>query len=139
MFARTRLQASGQGIADHFAFAISRSYTTGTYHTLVFDLSTGFYWIQEGREDEEEATKLLKRRLIKGVKFSEIHVGYDTYTAPGTLSVEVSPLGVTNDVIVNLEDEQETAYAVSLNALVQRVESYDEHKTYEDLQDVPAF
>ena len=138
MFTKTRLQASGQGVADHFAYAISRSYTAGKYHTLVFDLDAGRYWIQVGREDEE-GTQLLKRRLATGVAFAEMHVGYNTYTAPGTLLVEVSPLGMTSDVIVNLTDEDETAYAVSLNAMVQRIERFDEHKTYEDLQDVPTF
>ncbi len=137
LFAMSRLAASGQGIGDHFTYAVSRAYTTGTYHTLTFDLTGGRYWIELGREDTE-ATKILKRRLAGGVTITDIQIGYDRYTPPGSLSIEISPLGVTNDVIVNLQDENERAFAVSLNALIQRIEYFEERKEYEDLQDVPA-
>ncbi len=136
LFSRSRLQASGQGLADHFAYAISRAYTTGRYHTVVFDLEHRRYWIKFGREDEE-STEILKRNLAQGVAFRDVQVGYDTYVPPGTLSVEISPLGVTNDVLINLEDEKEAALAVSLNALVQGVEYFETYTTYEELQDVP--
>ena len=58
---------------------------------------------------------------------------------PGVLQIEISPLGVTNDVVINLQDAREMELAVALNALVQSVEYFDEHKDYEELQDVPAF
>lgn len=135
LFARSRLEASGQGLGDHFAVAISRSYTTGRYHTLVFDLTSGAYWIQPGRQDDESATPLLERRLSRGVRFTDIQLGSAEYRAPGVLSVEVSPLGVTNDILVNLEDEEERTMAVFLNALVQGIEFHDAYTTYAELQD----
>ncbi len=138
LFASSRLEAAGRGLGDHFACAVSRAYTTGRYHTLVFDLTGGTYAIREGRE-EDASPEILKSRLGKGIKFTDIQVGYDTYAPPGTLSVEISPLGVTNDVLVNLEDEKGRAVAVSLNALVQSVRFFEEHKTYEELQDDPSF
>jgi prepilin-type N-terminal cleavage/methylation domain-containing protein len=138
LFARTRLQASGQGIADHFAYAVNRAYTTGKYHTIVFDLEAGSYWIKLGREDEE-AAEILRRKLARGVQFTDIQVGHDTYESPGSLSVEISSLGVTNDVVINLEDEKEASFSLWLNALVQGVDYFDEHKTYEELQEAPAF
>ena len=137
MFRTSRLEAGGRGLGDHFAFAVSRAYTTGAYHTLVFDLAAGRYGILPGREDQQ-AGQLLKRRLPKGVAITDIQVGYDLYAAPGTLAIEISPLGVTNDVLINLEDERGAALAVSLNALVQRVEYFDAYTTYEELNDVPA-
>ena len=137
MFATTRLQASARGIGDHFAFAISRAYTSGKYHTMVIDLAAGRYWIKIGRQDEEEATELLKRSLDRGVVFTDAQVGYDLYTAPGVLSVEISPLGVTSDIIINLEDENKAECAISLNALVQSVEYLDRYTKYEELQDAP--
>ncbi|MBN1421391.1 MAG: prepilin-type N-terminal cleavage/methylation domain-containing protein [Planctomycetes bacterium] len=138
LFVATRLRATAQGIGDHFAYAISRAYTSGSYHTLVFDLSEGRYWIEIGRQDEE-GQRILKRRLGAGVSFTDIHVGYETYIPPGTLSIEVSPLGVTNDVLINLEDKDGEACAVALDAMVQGIEFHDGYKTYEELQDEPEF
>ncbi len=137
IFVRTRLQASGHGLADHFAYAIQRAYTTGAYHTFVLDLTAGRYWIKLGRENEDAQT-LLRRSLGTGVRFVDVQVAYETYTPPGVLQIEISPLGVTNDVVINLQDAQGMELAVSLNALVQGVEFYDEHKEYGELQDVPA-
>jgi prepilin-type N-terminal cleavage/methylation domain-containing protein len=138
IFVRTRLQASGHGLADHFAYAIQRAYTTGTYHTFVLDLAAGRYWIKLGRENDAEARELLKRSLGSGVKFVDVQVAYNEYTPPGVLQVEISPLGVTNDVVVNLEDGQHLELAVALNALVQSVEFHDRHVSYEELQDAPT-
>lgn len=137
IFVRTHLQASGHGLADHFAYAIQRAYTTGTYHSFVLDLAAGRYWIKLGRESAD-AQALLKRSLGTGVRFVDVQVGYNVYTPPGLLQIEISPLGVTNDVVINLEDAQRMELAVALNALVQGVEFYDERKDYEELQDVPA-
>ena len=138
MFASTRMEAGGDGIADHFTYAVSRAYTTGRYHTFVFDLTAGRYWIALGREDEDGEV-LLPRRLATGVSFTEVYVGPTLYQPPGTLSIEISPLGVTNDIVVNLEDNEGGQFAVALDALVQSIDTFPEHKTYEDLQDVPAF
>lgn len=138
MFRAGRLQAGARGLGDHFAYVISRSYTAGKYHTMTFDLTAGGYWFTEGRQDEESPA-ILKRGLAKGVAFADIQLGYDTYTPPGTLSIEVSPIGVTNDVLINLEDDEGGAGAVWLNAFVQSVTYFDEHKEYEELQDVPTF
>ncbi len=139
LFARSRIEASARGVGDHFSYAVNRACTTGSYHTLVFDLENCSYWIQPGREDDSSGTVLLKRRLEKGIAFEDIQVGYDRYEAPGTLAIEVSPLGVTNDVIVNLTDEESQAYAVSLDALTQRVTCEDGHRDYEEAQDAPMF
>ncbi len=137
IFVRTHLQASGHGLADHFAYAIQRAYTTGSYHTFVLDTAAGRYWIKLGRESED-AQSLLRRSLGTGVRFVDVQVGYETYTPPGVLQIEISPLGVTNDLVINLEDAQHMELAVALNALVQSVEFYEERKDYEELQDVPA-
>jgi prepilin-type N-terminal cleavage/methylation domain-containing protein len=134
MFAATRLQASAQGLGDHFAYAISRAYTSGAYHTLVIDLAAGRYWIKIGRESET-GQEILKRSLARGVKVTDVQVGYDLYTPPGVLSVEISPLGVTNDAIINLEDDTEGACAVSINALIQSIEYLGAYTKYEELQD----
>lgn len=137
IFVRTHLEASARGLGDHFAYAIQRAYTTGSYHTFVLDLEAGRYWIKLGRESED-AQELLERSLGRGVRFTDVQVAYQTYLPPGVLQIEISPLGVTNDVVINLQDAREMELAVALNALVQSVEYFDEHKDYEELQDVPA-
>jgi len=136
LFARTRLQASGQGLADHFAYAVSRAYTTGSYQTFVFDLENRRYWIKLGRE-AEETTEILRRSLADGVEFTDVQIGHEQYEPPGTLSVEISPLGVTNDVVINLRDEKEKELALFLDSIVQGVEYFDTYTRYEELQDVP--
>jgi len=136
IFARTRLEAGARGIADHFAYAIRSAYTSGSYRTLVLDLGANRYSIKPGREAEESAP-LLRRRLPTGVKFTDVQVGHDAYVAPGVLSIEVSPLGITNDVLVNLEDERRQARAVWLQSLVQGVRYFDEYTSYEELQEAP--
>ncbi len=138
IFVRTHLEASAHGLGDHFAYAIQRAYTTGSYHTFVLDLDAGRYRIKLGRESDEEARELLERSLGRGVRFVDVQVAYQTYLPPGVLQIEISPLGVTNDVVINLQDAEEMELAVALNALVQGVEYFDEHKDYEELQDVPA-
>jgi len=89
IFVRTHLEASAHGLGDHFAYAVQRAYTTGSYHTFV--------------------------------------------------QIEISPLGVTNDIVINLRDAREKELAVALNALVQSIEYFDERKDYEELQDDPAW
>ncbi len=138
LFGRTRLQAAARGLGDHFALAVRRAYVTGGYHTLVFDLETGRYWIKEGRRDEE-GRSFLMRRLVRGVSFADIQVGGNLYVPPGTLSVEISPLGVTNDLLVNLQDSEGGEAAVWLNALVQSVEYFSERKNFEDFKAPSAF
>lgn len=134
LFATTRLSASARGIGDHVAYAIGRSYTAGSYHTLQFDLETGSYWIEVGRA-EEAGEPILKRRLGKGVTFTDIEAAGETYLPPGTLSIEVSPLGITNDIIVNLEDERGAAAGLHVNALVQGITYFEEHATLEEYED----
>ena len=84
-----------------------------------------------------DAAEILKRSLADGVEFSDVQIGYEQYEPPGTLSVEISPLGITNDVVVNLKDEKENELALSLDSIVQGVEYYDTYTHYEELQDVP--
>jgi prepilin-type N-terminal cleavage/methylation domain-containing protein len=136
IFTRTRLEAGARGVADHFAYAIRSAYTAGSYKTLVLDLRGNGYSIKTGRESGESAP-ILRRRLPAGVKFTDVQVGHDTYTPPGILSIEVSPLGITNDVLVNLEDESKGARAVWMQSLVQGVRYFDEYTSYEDLQESP--
>jgi len=66
-------------------------------------------------------------------------VAFQTYLPPGVLQIEISPLGVTNDIVINLRDAREKELAVALNALVQSIEYFDERKDYEELQDDPAW
>jgi prepilin-type N-terminal cleavage/methylation domain-containing protein len=138
LFLSSKLSAAAQGLGDHFALAVSKSYTTGKANTLMFDLTAGRYWIHEGSGEDTEGKDLLERSLGKGVKFADVQVGYEMYQPPGTLSIEVSPLGVTSDFVVNLEDESGRAYAVSMNALTQSVKYYDGYAEYAETQDAPA-
>lgn len=137
MFSGTRVSAAARALGDHFALAVSRSYTTASFHTLMFDLEIGEYWIRTGTEGDEDAREVMRRSLGKGVRFANVHVGYELYEPPGTLAIEVSPLGVTSDFIINLEDSSGEEYAVSMNALVQSVTYYNEHVDYEALQEIP--
>lgn len=139
LFSRSRLQAGAHGVGDHFAYAINRAYTTGRHQTLVFDLGHQAYWVRPGREDEAGGAVLLKRRLARGTSFADIQVGYDRYQPPGLLSIEVSPLGITNDIIVNLTDEKQNVQAVCLYALAQRVAYRDGHCDYGEVQDAPGY
>ncbi|HNR98918.1 MAG TPA: prepilin-type N-terminal cleavage/methylation domain-containing protein [Planctomycetota bacterium] len=138
IFVRTHLEASAHGLGDHFAYAVQRAYTTGSYHTFVLDLEAGRYRIKLGRESEE-ARELLERSLGRGVRFTDVQVAFQTYLPPGVLQIEISPLGVTNDIVINLRDAREKELAVALNALVQSIEYFDERKDYEELQDDPAW
>jgi prepilin-type N-terminal cleavage/methylation domain-containing protein len=139
MFETSRLKASARALGDNFAVAVSRAYTTGTFHTLVFDLDAGCCRVRQGREGDEDAEDVIDYRLAGGVSFKDIQVGYEKYEPPGTLSIEVSPLGVTSDFIVNLEDASGLGFAVSMNALVQSVKYHERNTDYEDLQDVSPF
>ena len=134
LFSRTRLEAAGRRLGDHFAFAVSRAYTTGEYHTLLFDLEAGSCGLKPGRQDGEEPP-LQEEVLGEGVLFTDIQVEEQTFTPPGILTVEISPLGVTNDLVINLHDEKERTLCLYLDALVQRVEYYEEHKLYAELQE----
>lgn len=133
MFTGTRLEGAARGLGDHFAYGISRAYTTGKYHTLEFDLESGGYWLKQGREDEEGG-KLLERSLGKGVRFTDIQAGGETYTPPGILSVEISPLGITGDLLVNLEDEAGNTMAVELDSLVQGIHFHEGYETWDEFQ-----
>lgn len=126
MFAGSRLKTAALGVRDLFSYGISRAYTTGKYHTIVFDLSNGKYWLKIGREDVEEAEEILKRSLGKGITFSEITVSANTYTPPGTLEVEISPLGVTNDLLITIEDSESRKLSIELDSLVQRIVFHEE-------------
>ncbi len=129
MFAYGRLKASARGVGDLFTYAISRAYTTGKYNTIVFDLTTGSYWLKLGREEDEEARSILKRNLGKEIRFSEITVGPNSYVPPGTLEVQVSPLGITSDIRLALEDNESRKLTVELDSLVQRIVYHEEEKS----------
>ena len=133
MFSGTRLEAAARGLGDHFAYAVSRAYTTGKYHTIEFDLGAGRYWLKPGREDEE-GVKLLERGLGSGVRFTDIQSEGETYSPPGVLSVEVSPLGFTGDLLVNLEDEAGNAMAVELDSMVQGIHRREGYETWDEFQ-----
>ncbi|HHI69332.1 MAG TPA: prepilin-type N-terminal cleavage/methylation domain-containing protein [Planctomycetes bacterium] len=137
MFTGTRLEAAARGLGDHFAYGISRAYTTGRYHTLEFDLGAGKYWIKPGREDEE-GVKILEESLGSGVRFTDIQAGGETYTPPGVLSVEISPLGFTGDLLVNLEDEAGNTMAVELDSLVQGIRYRRGYETWDEFQNGPS-
>jgi len=134
MFSSSRLSAAAHGLGDHFVFTVSRSYTTGKGNTLMFDLTGGRYWIHMGSEEDTEARDVCIRSLGKGIKFTDIQVGNEKYEPPGTLSIEVSPLGVTSDFVVNIEDDREKQFAVAMNSLVQSVRYYEEYTDYATLQ-----
>jgi prepilin-type N-terminal cleavage/methylation domain-containing protein len=138
LFSSSKLSAAAQGLGDHFALAVSKSYTTGKTNTLIFDLTAGKYWIHEGSNEDAEGKDLLVRSLGAGVKFADVQVGEEMYQSPGTLSIEVSPLGVTSDFVVNLEDDSGRAYAVAMNSLTQSVKYYEEYTEYAATQDAPA-
>ncbi len=133
MFAGTRLEAAARGLGDHFAYGISRAYTTGKYHTMEFDLGAGKYWIKPGREDED-AGRLLVESLGSGVRFTDVQAGGETFTPPGVLSVEISPLGFTGDLLVNLEDAAGNSMAVELDSLVQGIRYHEGYETWDEFQ-----
>ena len=132
-----RLRASAREIASTIGLAHSQACSTGRAQTIVFDTDNQQYWIESDSGEEPDNEWLPKKRtLYRDITFEDIQVGEEMYSERGTLSIEVSPLGVTSACMVHLEAEggaQMTLEVCPLTGMVRFYDGYEEYEPPEDL------
>ena len=149
---RTRLRASSRELASTIQSARDQAILTSRKCGVRFDLDRGEYWIVlPSREAlgetypdsflggfEGAGTEALsKHRLRTGVKFSGAQPAGGPLTIAGTVALDISPLGSFSDLVIHLENEQDTEVTLRVNGMTGLPEFYDEYLTYESLN--PAF
>ncbi len=130
-----RLRASAREIASTIGLAHSQACSTGRAQTMVFDTDNQQYWIESSAGEEQDGQWLpRKRTLYRDITFEDIQVGEEMYGGGerrGTLSIEISPLGITSACMVHLEAEGGTQITLEVCPLTGMVRFYDGYKEYE--------
>jgi prepilin-type N-terminal cleavage/methylation domain-containing protein len=126
-----RLRASAREIASTIGLAHSRASSTGRAQTLVFDTDNQQYWIDSSSEEGDASESPRIRSLYRSIAFKDIQVGEELYGERGTLSIEISPLGVTSACMIHLEAEGGGEMTLEVCPLTGSVRFYDGYREYE--------
>jgi len=128
-----RLRASAREIASTIGLAHSRASATGRAQTIVFDTDSQQYWIESSAQEERASAA---RGLYRSISFRDIQIGDELYGERGTLSIEISPLGITSACMIHLEAEgggEMTLEVCPLTGSVRFFEGYVEYEPPEVL------
>jgi type II secretion system protein H len=123
-----RLRASAREIASTIGLAHSRASATGRAQTIVFDTGNQQYWIESSAEEGQPSTA---RSLYRSISFRDIQVGEELYGERGTLSIEISPLGITSACMIHLEAEGGGEMTLEVCPLTGSVRFYEGYREYE--------
>jgi type II secretion system protein H len=126
-----RLRASAREIASTIGLAHSQASSTGKPQKIVFDTDSQMFWVESGAEAQDGEWLPQQRALYRDVTFRDIQVGEEVYSERGTLSIEISPLGITSACMVHLEAEGGGEITLELCPLTGMVRFYDGYKEYE--------
>jgi type II secretion system protein H len=125
-----RLRSSAREIASTIGLAHSQATSTGRAQTVVFDTDNNQYWIEDSSEGQGDWLPRT-RSLYRDITFEDIQVGEEVYSERGTLSIEISPLGITSACMVHLEAEGGGQMTLEVCPLTGTVRFYDGYKEYE--------
>jgi type II secretion system protein H len=126
-----RLRSSAREIASTIGLAHSQASSTGRAQTFVFDTDNQQFWIESGAQEHDKEWLPKQRSLYRDITFKDIQVGEEVYSERGTLSIEISPLGVTSACMVHLEAEGGGEMTLEICPLTGTVRFYDGYKEYE--------
>ena len=126
-----RLRSSAREIASTIGLAHSQACSTGAAQKIVFDTDNQQYWIETSAEEQAADWLPRKRTLYRDITFEDIQVGEETYSERGTLSIEISPLGVTSACMVHLAADGGGQMTLEVCPLTGMVRFHDEYKEYE--------
>ena len=126
-----RLRASAREIASTIGLAHSRASSTGRAQTLVFDTDNQQYWIESPAPEGESTESPRAKGLYRNISFKDIQIGEELYGERGTLSIEISPLGVTSACMIHLEAEGGGEMTLEVCPLTGSVRFFEGYKEYE--------
>ncbi len=126
-----RLRASAREIASTIGLAHSRASSTGRAQTLIFDTDNQQYWIESPTGEGEQSQSPRIRGLYRNISFKDIQVGDELYGEQGTLSIEISPLGVTSACMIHLEADGGGEMTLEVCPLTGSVRFYEGYREYE--------
>jgi len=129
--ASARLRSNAREIASTIGLAHSQASSTGRSHNIVFDTENCQYWVESNLQSESGDWLPKKRVLYDDVSFEDIQVGEDIYGESGSLSIEISPLGVTSAFMVHLESENGAKMTLEICPLTGLVRFFEGYKEYE--------
>jgi type II secretion system protein H len=131
-----RLRASAREIASTVGLAHSQAGSTGTAHNIVFDTDNSQYWIEPEQGVSGRDWLPRKRYLYRDIEFKDIQVGEEVYSERGTLSIGISPLGITSACMVHLQSQEGQELTVEVCPLTGMVRFYDGYQEYEPPEDL---
>lgn len=126
-----RLRSSAREIASTIGLAHSQASSTGKTQKIIFDTDNQEFWIECDSENRGGEWLPQQRSLYRDISFRDIQVGEEVYSERGTLSIEISPLGITSACMVHLEAESGGEMTLEVCPLTGMVRFYDGYKEYE--------
>ncbi len=126
-----RLRSSAREIASTVGLAHSQACCRGRAQKMVFDTEAGQFWVESVSEEQGGEWLPQKRALYRDITFKDIQVGEEVYGERGTLSIEISPLGITSACMVHLEAQGGGEITLEICPLTGMVRFFDGYREYE--------